>query len=66
MVFYPNSGDLIKNWLVVSSLRKRSKGRFYLVCKTNPRFKVRQGQAKMKKTINIKSLAYPLLVPPGL
>nr|AIG99593.1 ribosomal protein L36 [Karenia mikimotoi]ASF23283.1 ribosomal protein L36 [Karenia mikimotoi] len=40
----------------LSSLRKRSricqivkrKGRFYLVCKTNPRFKVRQGQAKMK------------------
>nr|AIG99545.1 ribosomal protein L36 [Karenia mikimotoi] len=40
----------------LSSLRKRSRtcqivkrrGRLYLVCKTDPRFKVRQGRAKMK------------------
>lgn len=27
----------------------RRKGRVYVICKSNPRFKVRQGGAKMKK-----------------
>jgi len=40
----------------IGSLKKRSKdcqivkrrGRIYLICKSNPRFKVRQGRAKLK------------------
>ena len=41
----------------IGSLKKRSsdcqivkrRGRIYLVCKSNPRLKVRQGRAKMKR-----------------
>ncbi|MBT6177997.1 MAG: 50S ribosomal protein L36 [Deltaproteobacteria bacterium] len=41
----------------IGSLKNRSKdckvvkrrGRIYVICKSNPRFKVRQGGAKMKK-----------------
>jgi large subunit ribosomal protein L36 len=41
----------------IGSLKYRSKdckvvkrrGRIYVICKSNPRFKVRQGGAKMKK-----------------
>jgi len=40
----------------IGTLKKRSKdcqivkrrGRIYLICKSNPRFKVRQGRAKIK------------------
>jgi large subunit ribosomal protein L36 len=27
----------------------RRRGRIYVICKTNPRFKVRQGRAKQKR-----------------
>ena len=51
---------LIPNMKVVSSignLKNRAKdcqvvkrrGRIYLICKSNPRLKVRQGRAKMKR-----------------
>jgi large subunit ribosomal protein L36 len=51
---------IIKFMKVVSSigsLKKRSedcqvvkrRGRIYLICKSNPRLKVRQGRAKMKR-----------------
>jgi len=41
----------------IGSLKNRSKdgqivrrrGRIYLICKTKPRFKVRQGRARMKR-----------------
>ena len=41
----------------IGSLKNRSKdcqivkrrGRIYLICKSNPRLKVRQGRAKMKR-----------------